>query len=53
VGKAGVSKFDRDRYQNHVINDVSGRHYDRYDYLAEKRQVAQVWDHYLSNIILS
>ncbi len=51
VGKAGVSKFDRDRYQNHVINDVSGRHYDRYDYLAEKRQVAQVWNQYLGNII--
>ena len=51
TGKAGISKFDRDRYQNHLGNDVSSRHYDRYDYLAEKRQVAKVWNAYLSDIL--
>jgi integrase len=51
VGKAGVSKFDRDRYQNHAMNDVSSKHYDRYDYLAEKRQAASIWNDYLSNIL--
>jgi integrase len=51
TGKAGISKFDRDRYQNHLGNDVSSRHYDRYDYLAEKRQVAIVWNAYLSDIL--
>jgi len=39
----GVSKFDRDRIQNHAINDVSGQHYDRYDYLEEKRKGLDLW----------
>jgi integrase len=51
AGKAGISKFDRDRYQNHITSDVSSRHYDRYDYLSEKRQVAMVWNTYLSDIL--
>ena len=51
AGKAGISKFDRDRYQNHITNDVSSRHYDRYDYLLEKRQAAMVWNIYLSDIL--
>lgn len=51
AGRAGISKFDRDRYQNHSMNDVSARHYDRYDYLAEKRHVALVWNAYLSDIL--
>lgn len=51
AGKAGITKFDRDRYQNHAMNDVSSEHYDRYDYLAEKRQVAVIWNEYLTGIL--
>lgn len=51
AGKAGISKLDRDRYQNHAMNDVSSRHYDKYDYLAEKRQVAAIWNDYLNSIL--
>lgn len=51
MGKAGIRKEDRDRFQNHALTDVSSRHYDRYDYLAEKRQVLAVWDAYLKNIL--
>lgn len=51
MGKAGIRKEDRDRFQNHAMKDVSSRHYDRYDYLAEKRQVMAVWDTYLQNIL--
>lgn len=51
TGKAGISKFDRDRYQNHALNDVSSQHYDRYDYLAEKRTVAAVWNDYLAVVL--
>lgn len=38
MGRLGVSKEIRDRLQNHAATDVSAKHYDRYDYLAEKKQ---------------
>lgn len=50
MGAAGIRKEDRDRFQNHALSDVSSKHYDRYDYLAEKRQVMAVWDAYLKTI---
>lgn len=51
MGFAGIRKEDRDKFQNHAMTDVSSRHYDRYDYLAEKRQVMAVWDAYLNSIL--
>lgn len=51
MGFAGIRKEDRDKFQNHAMTDVSSRHYDRYDYLAEKRQVMAVWDDYLKTIL--
>jgi len=51
AGKAGISKELRDRLQNHALKDVSTKHYDRYDYLAEKRQGMKVWNDYLDLII--
>lgn len=51
MGMAGIRKEDRDRFQNHALNDVSSKYYDRYDYLAEKRQVMAVWDAYLKIIL--
>lgn len=51
MGFAGIRKEDRDRFQNHALNDVSSKHYDRYEYLAEKRQVIAVWDDYLGAIL--
>ena len=44
MGEIGVDKFTRDRLQNHAINDVSGRHYDRYSYLIEKRDALLKWE---------
>lgn len=44
MGEAGVDKFTRDRIQNHAINDVSGKHYDRYSYLTEKRAGLETWE---------
>jgi len=44
AGLAGVSKTDRDRIQNHSNGDVSSKHYDRYDYLHEKRNALQTWE---------
>ena len=51
AGKAGVSKEVRDRLQNHALKDVSTKHYDRYDYLAEKREGMKVWNDYLRLIL--
>jgi len=51
MGKAGIDKAIRDRVQNHSLQDVSSKHYDRYDYLREKRQALIVWNDYLDLII--
>ncbi|TOH51721.1 integrase, partial [Vibrio parahaemolyticus] len=44
MGEAGISKSLRDRLQNHALNDVSSKHYDRYEYLPEKRRALEVWE---------
>lgn len=51
AGRAGISKEVRDRIQNHVKGDVSSKHYDRYDYLAEKRAGMKVWADYLDGVL--
>lgn len=50
-GAAGISKEHRDRLQNHARADVSSRHYDRYDYLVEKRAAMATWSAYLDRIL--
>ena len=47
-GEIGLSKDIRDRVQNHALNDVSSKHYDRYDYLAEKRIALESWEQKLN-----
>jgi len=51
AGRAGLTKDIRDRLQNHVFRDVSSRHYDRYDYIKEKRAAVEVWEVYLDRIL--
>ena len=51
MGKGGISKEIRDRIQNHSLQDVSTKHYDRYDYLKEKEHGMKVWNDYLNLII--
>jgi integrase len=51
MGRTGVSKDIRDRLQNHSLTDVSSKHYDRYDYLKEKRAVMKFWEGHLRAII--
>jgi integrase len=51
TGELGLSKDIRDRIQNHAMSDVSARHYDRYDYLPEKRRALDAWGEYLRRII--
>lgn len=51
MGKAGIDKAIRDRVQNHALLDVSSKHYDRYDYLPEKKQALKVWNDYLDLVV--
>jgi integrase len=51
MGDLGISKETRDRIQNHALNDVSTRHYDRYDYLKEKRTALEAWDRHLMGML--
>ena len=50
MGEIGISKTDRDRIQNHTIQDVSTKHYDRYEYLPEKQRGLRAWEHGLNEI---
>ena len=50
MGVAGLSKELRDRIQGHAFNDVSSKHYDRYDYLKEKREGLRQWATWLVKV---
>jgi len=49
MGELGVEKSVRDRLQNHALQDVSSRHYDRYDYQKEKLSALLTWEKWLLN----
>jgi integrase len=51
MSRIGVLKEVRDRIQGHAMNDVASKHYDRYDYLKEKREGLEKWERELKNII--
>lgn len=47
AGSAGLTKVERDLLQNHTESDVSARHYDRWQYLPEKRAAVGKWEAWL------
>jgi integrase len=47
AGQAGVSKEIRDRIQNHALQDVSSKNYDRWNYMREKRAGMAKWDKFV------
>ncbi|MEZ5831985.1 MAG: hypothetical protein R3D05_12475 [Dongiaceae bacterium] len=52
AGRAGITKEMRDRLQNHMgKGDVSTRHYDRYDYLAERRTAIKQWNVFVGRVL--
>ena len=53
MGEIGIDKQIRDRMQNHALHDVSTKHYDRYDYLPEKRKAMLRWNEWLEAILLT
>ncbi|NRN30663.1 tyrosine-type recombinase/integrase [Photorhabdus heterorhabditis] len=44
AGAMGISSEMRDKLQNHKKPGVSTKHYDRYDYLKEKREIIEQWE---------
>jgi integrase len=52
AGKAGVSKEIRDRLQNHTLQDVSSKSYDRWNYMPEKRAGMEKWGNFILEILL-
>ncbi|MCY1187962.1 hypothetical protein D9M73_290070 [compost metagenome] len=52
MGVAGMSKELRDRIQGHAFNDVSSKHYDRYDYFKEKKAGLLRWSTWLQKNVL-
>lgn len=51
AGKAGVPKEIRDRLQNHTLQDVSSKSYDRWNYMPEKRAGMKKWDKFVTNLL--
>ncbi|MGX8013707.1 tyrosine-type recombinase/integrase [Mesorhizobium sp. ORM8.1] len=51
AGKAGLSKEIRDRLQNHTLQDVSSKSYDRWNYMPEKRAAMARWDKFVSELL--
>ena len=51
AGKAGVPKEIRDRIQNHALQDVSSKSYDRWTYLPEKRAGMERWNRFVVGIL--
>jgi integrase len=51
AGEIGLGKEIRDRLQNHALTDVSSQHYDRYDYMPEKRKAMEAWCEWLGRTI--
>lgn len=50
-GSMGISLEMRNRLQGHAMTDVGSVHYDRYDYLTEKRAAMATWTAGLAKIV--
>jgi integrase len=51
AGAAGLSKEIRDRLQNHARSDVSSKHYDKWDYVPEKRAAMSTWEAFVDILV--
>lgn len=50
---AGIDRFTRDLIQQHAKNDTGSKHYDRADYMPEKRAAMDKWSAWLENVLNS
>ena len=49
-GRLGIAKDTRERILSHTDQTVHGKHYDRYDYLDEKREALERWAAYVDEL---
>lgn len=48
---AGIDRFTRDLIQQHAQNDTGSKHYDRADYMPEKRAAMEKWSTWLDAVL--
>jgi len=48
MASIGIAKDTRAQIQSHGLGGVQARHYDRYDYLAEKTAALDAWARWLT-----
>lgn len=46
------SEVELNRLHNHALNDVSNKHYNRYDYFDRKLEVLQRWEDFLLKLLV-
>lgn len=51
AGQTGISKEIRDRIQNHTLQDVSSKNYDRWNYMPEKRAAMKKWNAFVVKLL--
>ena len=51
LAKIGVSKEIRDIYHNHALQDVSGKHYDKWHYVPQQRELVRLWEAFLTDVL--
>lgn len=44
----GISRFDRGLIQSHGTSGIQERHYDRFEYLPQKREALMAWERHVS-----
>jgi integrase len=50
LASLGVSREVRAQLQSHGLGGVQIRHYDRHEYLEEKKHALEIWDAYLTRL---
>jgi len=51
AGSIGIDLETRNKIQGHALQDVGSIHYDRYDYMKEKRKGMIQWSAWLSDLV--
>lgn len=51
LAQLGVSKDYRAQIQSHGLSGVQNKHYDKHDYMPEKKNVLTLWENFLSSLL--
>lgn len=53
TAEAGIDRFVRDLIQQHAKGDTGSKHYDRFEYMDQKRAAMTTWNEWLAGVIKS